>query len=714
MQNLNNSATTDNITIGRFAKNYNGSAIYCNGVRANNTILQQGFGKTALPKFNNCNYGIFAEGMNIDSKHNNMTNMECGYRITTSAVRNIDIRTNAIDAQYDGIQLMFNDGAASNIIYDNDIAFGKSLNGTKKNAAIRINENGLTNPHSKIRSNNITFPANAYYANYGIFNQGATSYEIAENTFTLWNNVYNRYGLKIDGCLKNNISCNHITGGGQYSNTFGTILKDQAAISTISGDGHTFGCNDVNATENGIHVLSDFPFLKINGNKFTDHTFAFHYGHYALTPDVDYEGNIWNNQMAMTNGKLAINENPNYNVSIGPWFDANQNMLNAYPTITEQQPQGWFKPNFLKNNFDCNDPVPGTNYLTYCEQYPTNCGNCKTNIDVDIANGNIVNGAYTAATLWRMQRALYNKVDDNPALKSNSAINQFFNDKQSSILPELKAIDDEKENYFANDAVATSALVNTQLQIDSIYTLLQVAVNNLNTALDSNDQTAITNTIAQLQALQNSAYLLYTDMNNTAIADDSVRNAKADNIENDVVALNAVEEIETNEQQVEQIYLSTVARGIYGFTLNQKTILNDIAQQCPLEGGIAVIKARALRYMYDDSTTYNDRELCNDAGYVLRQNNNQNPIVGQEPLITVSLYPNPANNSVTIIYNYKVDCNATLIFTDGLGQIVQSIILPYGKHQYEMSTIDMPGGVYQYQLKCDKAALDRGKLIIVH
>ena len=54
------------------------------------------------------------------------------------------------------------------------------------------------------------------------------------------------------------------------------------------------------------------------------------------------------------------------------------------------------------------------------------------------------------------------------------------------------------------------------------------------------------------------------------------------------------ETIEQNEKQVNNVYLSTIAKSIDGFTADQVSALFDIANQCPMVGGNAVYRARAL------------------------------------------------------------------------------------------------------------------------
>ena len=112
---------------------------------------------------------------------------------------------------------------------------------------------------------------------------------------------------------------------------------------------------------------------------------------------------------------------------------------------------------------------------------------------------------------------------------------------------------------------------------------------------------------------------------------------------------------ETNEQEVNSIYLSTYAIDSLPDSLQILT-LQAIANQCPLEGGTAVYRARALL----QSNNYDDAMLCANAN-----TNDAGKQVGLES--SFSLYPNPSNGNITLILPGG---EQTIRITNALGQLV--------------------------------------------
>jgi len=85
-----------------------------------------------------------------------------------------------------------------------------------------------------------------------------------------------------------------------------------------------------------------------------------------------------------------------------------------------------------------------------------------------------------------------------------------------------------------------------------------------------------------------------------------------------------------------------------------------LATQCPIAGGPAVYRSRAMYVLIDPMMSYNDENTCLQAGYLFRNSRN---ITSKS-----KLYPNPASNEVTIVYNTEKDAIFEII--DLVGRIV--------------------------------------------
>ena len=93
--------------------------------------------------------------------------------------------------------------------------------------------------------------------------------------------------------------------------------------------------------------------------------------------------------------------------------------------------------------------------------------------------------------------------------------------------------------------------------------------------------------------------------------------------------------------------------------------------------------------------------------------------LGVEPTQTslqwVKVYPNPANNNITIPYYIPKKSNAIIEIIDISGKIVQSYNLgqiPIGSHKQIINTTNMEIGVYFYRLRTDYESLQKRMIII--
>ena len=164
------------------------------------------------------------------------------------------------------------------------------------------------------------------------------------------------------------------------------------------------------------------------------------------------------------------------------------------------------------------------------------------------------------------------------------------------------------------------------------------------------------------------------------------------------------------QKMINEIYLSTVAKDVLEFTNDQIQDLYAIASQCPLAGGQAVYKARALYALTDKKEFFNNFAICEAAGYAMRKavtTKSKLPIAG-----TIKIYPNPASESATLEYNLPGVDEVQLTLMGITGQLIKVEIIKGDKGAHTFSTKDMKPGVYQYKVS-SSAGNTFGKLIII-
>lgn len=90
--------------------------------------------------------------------------------------------------------------------------------------------------------------------------------------------------------------------------------------------------------------------------------------------------------------------------------------------------------------------------------------------------------------------------------------------------------------------------------------------------------------------------------------------------------------IETNDRIVNDIYLATMGKDVDEFTASQTSTLFDIANQCPMLGGNAVYRARALYSWIADKIELDDALLRAAHGFVVKFNAPAAPQVKVHPV----------------------------------------------------------------------------------
>lgn len=167
--------------------------------------------------------------------------------------------------------------------------------------------------------------------------------------------------------------------------------------------------------------------------------------------------------------------------------------------------------------------------------------------------------------------------------------------------------------------------------------------------------------------------------------------------------------IEDNEKQVNTIYLSTVAQDVDGFTAQDANALFAIANQCPLVGGNAVYRARALYALINDDQEYDDPSLCLAQGITVRSMQ-----ATEEHHWRVQVMPNPARNEATLVYHLEEGQSGTLLLHDPVDRQVSQYSLSNEVDRFPFSTANLAPGTYHYSLTTDKGLLGEGKLTIIH
>ena len=195
----------------------------------------------------------------------------------------------------------------------------------------------------------------------------------------------------------------------------------------------------------------------------------------------------------------------------------------------------------------------------------------------------------------------------------------------------------------------------------------------------------------------------------TTIQDDSTAVAqRIADAETKNAAVSAQVTPELNEKAVNEIYLTSVARGRYIFTAAELAQLTSIAHQCPYTGGFAVYMARNLLRTTNPFLTFNDVTGC--SGYSQRKAKYSEEKRG---ISNYKIYPNPTNGLLTIECADEATKEAVIIFRDALGVEVkiQKVNFVNGSMQFDIT--ELAPAVYSYSVLANGELKGTGKIAVI-
>lgn len=672
-----------NIQPDNFYANYfGGSGIYVIGGHGYQTLKQVGFGgsTSSQKSFQNCRFGVYSEMMNNTITNNYMFNVNTGVRIQYCNYRNSYITSNLIDCKNYGVYAAFNDAANDLLIGGNFIYAGYNTSGIAKAVGIYINEFNLTNNNSSIIDNHL-FLNNA---KHGIRIRNVSGARISYNTVSMLNPPVNQYAISLQGCMANFVSCNNVT-----SSAISTS-SNQRGIFISSTTNSTIICNSVDNTYYGIRFDGNCAGTYISGNNIFLHNYGLYCGTTSIVSKHIDQGNTWNaaclNFDAIHTGnyslaKFGVNPflSPFKPVTISPidWFY--QSTGTPFSCATSQVCIGFIAPN--------DDDA----------------------LDLIIANGDTLTLEYIEEMKYAAKRYLFEKLaNDNTLLNSNLDYQIFFNTATQGNFDEFKNITDGSDMLFNMTTSLRSQI--DQNRILTEQNLEQININNeqlQNGNLSPTVRDSLINSNHIFELLNRDMAVFNTSALD-ALANNRILSADGLRVSNEGIITNA--NYDENERLVNEIYLETIAIENFTFTASQTQILLSIATQCPYAGGNAVFKARGMYALIDDDMDYDDENICLNESIVLRQASHPSSSPGVYEY--ASVYPNPANESIRILFEFGKDIAGKIDIFNFLGEKVASFTILANKHFSNINVKSLSNGVYTYIIQSSAGFIQKGKLVI--
>lgn len=648
-----------------------------------------GLGNTSNPSFDDCEVGINSLTVNkggitnIVSLNNRMDNMETGYRISNpTGTAKVDINNNYVNSnQYLGNSNMgafgiFVDIASQNATTDINISDNVvSVDQDDVAGGIRIDKNYLdmsTDGNIVVSGNVVTIEDGGV----GIFGYSTGGMIIKENEV---NKLVDATGGELGGILlfsgfDNDILCNDIYGPEPVT------LGVSSGISVINDINPKILNNHVTDFNISLDVAQDCgTAADIGCNDFLgDNNYALYYEYDAMTGSQYDKGNVFNcNSVEAEARSDAYNfTNELYSALIGTL---------AYPD--GPQPAAFFQPSLNPTPPTCpTDPACELTAVVYK----------KTSTDFAIANDTL---SVSPGTLSSARLNLYRKLVEQDSLLDGDTLMQNFVDVHEN--------GPVGQFYTIRKRINELIKVPTDLQdeYDDNLERIQVRLETIDSCLAILD--TVTYWALVYDTLQDRIDRLSGDIEgfydaNVEILDSmqSLRVLLSDSLSVLNGAVYAVETFDVNQQKVFDIFLSTIAIGNFTATNAQLDTLENIAAQCPSEGGRAVLEAIHLHQLFTGS----DLPL-NDC--VEERSSKLLQPTGE---VQFTLAPNPTTGTCTVNYRLKKGQKGEINVWNGFGELK----VKYSIDDRSRQTIkieDLSSGIYFVQLLVEGKLVGTQKLI---
>ena len=683
IQNLIGSAFYQGVSIDML----NGVGIYAEDspqIRVTNTFIQS------------VAAGIVCDQTTIKATQNTLNEIDQqGIAIRNASNKQIELKNNSIAlsaliALKYGIFIQNSDNYSYLLIQDNNLTQADMPNTYSHSWGIYIFQ---SYPAESIGTNLIQ-------NNHFTWDEGGTGIQISSsNDIVVISNTIEfpsgiatlsfNWGIAAYNSINCRIRDNNITGTtGLAGNTA------QTGITLSESPSCLLCCNTVDELKYGVGILGVCNNSRIATTQFNTHNYGLYYEITGVTGVQDHTGNEWHEDCISWDAYHAGGSS----IAIQSKYLINFSQIGGYWV-----PNDWSPLNFIEEDDNSSNPN--------CSTWPT-CGEewpypSLTALDSSIASGTLGNLPYSTYTTWIAEQELYRKLMQSNLWSNNGLMNGFKSQRDTQdigLLYPVRLAIDTAWQYDPTLAQQMNSLY-TQIsdkvdQIDSLYTLFPG-----NSASDS------LSIIQQVSSLQSElAPLVSSWVSNDSSFVQNVLNNILPQINSDNQNLQVSFQPAVNERDF-NAYLLQYWQNSNSLNTSEINGLYAIAAQCHYTGGPAVLRARNLYELVQDTTLdWSGIENCKTSSRNAR---------GQidSPLTElIKIYPNPANTSVQIdipvnqmpakdFLHYRLNDLQGHVWQEGI------ITAPV----FEMTTAKLPTGLYLLEISTDSGQqLLQSKISIIH
>lgn len=504
--------------------------------------------------------------------------------------------------------------------------------------------------------------------------------------------VKNKFGFRVTESFKINLQCNHVEGlslGGYTPNGGNNIVnfypRAYEFLDNSSLGQNIISCNQSRMTHRGMHFGGLNTGL-VRGNAFGLHMQGLFYEAGANTDIQNLSGNKWHEEYGAAGNLMigALNVTP---ISNTFYYQSNRYFINNY---TDQfSPKRIRIKNATGNGFTTFEggTIGGQPWfqLTSGDEFEClyNVG-CKAPVllvthhddaaylatinwsTLALQDSLLQHGA-SSFQRWAMQQSLSHRIMSDSTLLANPVVQQWYEQAQNGSAFRYASLDASVRSISilsAADSLQLAHLNGSRRRIDTTLSNIVIAM-----GIEAN-QNALNQLTAQRYLYVDSLRMINAQLNDWLFAYKQQHQIPDSVISNNQSLIDTAL-YEFNAKKINEVYLSTLARGLFTFNENQKTLISWVAYQCPHYGGNAVYKARAMYKLINDTVTFDDDAICYSFGY----RNDEASDETSSRINTYNVYPNPNNGQFVLassVTNKMIGATITITVTDVLGRMVYS------------------------------------------
>lgn len=552
-------------------------------------------------------------------------------------------------------------------------------------------ESGFSGGVADINDNTITLTNNSTATfDVGIEVSNSSFIKVQDNTILEVASPGEKRMISLTGNNNCQIRNNYATGAGLgESNASGIFVMNNTLT--------TYCCNILNGLDEGVRFSGMCDDTDFRGTSFENITArglllenGTTIGVQGDPSDSDFlSGNTWENG----GGAEFQTSNPDEILDNRIFFNEN------FPsTIPDGAPpvQGWFNNTIVKNPMNCGSQAD----CNIIELF----GGIE-DPDIKIARGELSSTLYGGGILWEGRRYLFGKISSTESLlQQDSDVDNFYNNNINSSIGIFSEIEQDIANLVDPTDPVISQINEIRKSIRETLALIKEKDNFLESAQQSCHSDLIEERAALLELLQG----LQVEMQEPLQIYQQERVEKVDWIIAKNNGVNAIEIFEENRKTINDIYLNTIAVGVFQYDAQQLALLNSIASQCPLSSGNAVFMARGLLKRVQN-INFNDKELCQEKA---KEKNSFSSKIKVDDSHAITVFPNPSTGQLNFELNKAYDDDLNLTIYSLTGKQVRNLILPSGRKSYNFDLSSVQSGIYFYESIVNGEKMT-GKIILV-